>query len=121
MVFENGKLMVNGKVTSVKQAKHRVRRYARLLQKMGWNVTLTRIMISTISASFKLEGPLNVNSVVHHYNASYDAELFPAAMFVKDNVHFTCFYTGSLLMTGIKSEKQLYDIVIPTIIELSLL
>ena len=55
MVFENGKLMVNGKVSSVKAAKQRVRRYARCLQQMGWNVTLRNIEISTISASFKVE------------------------------------------------------------------
>ena len=84
-------------------------------------MTLTHIEISTISAAFKLEGPLDINSVVRHYGGTYDAELFPAAMFVKDNVHFTCFYTGSILMTGIKSEKQLYDCVMPVLLELSLL
>ena len=121
MVFGNGKLMTNGKVSSVKQAKQRLRRYARCLQKMGWNVTLTRITIATISAAFKLEGPLDIQAVNRHYSASYDAELYPAAMFVKDCVHYTCFYTGNVLMTGIKTERQLYTTVTSTLMELLLL
>ena len=121
MVFANGKVMINGKVSSVKDAKRRVRRYARLLQKLGWNVRLSSINISTISAAFKLDGPLDIHAVVRHYGASYDAELYPAAMFVKDCVHYTCFYTGNVLMTGIKTERQLYTTVTSTLMELLLL
>lgn len=121
MVFSTGKLTVNGKSKSIAEAKLRVRRYARLIQRLGWPVTLNSIDVVTVSASFKTEGPLDLYKVARYYNGHYDPELFPAAMFTKDDVHFTCFHTGSTLMTGIKRLKQLYDICIPTLIELPLL
>ena len=121
MMFANGKLVVNGKVSSVQEAKQRVRRYVRLIQKMGWTVTLRRITVATISAYYKLEEPVDLCKLVKHYRGSYDAELFNAAMFVKDQIHFTCFHTGTVIITGIKKEKQFYDTVIPTLIEMYLL
>ena len=121
MVFTNGKMMVNGKVKSIREAKQRLRRYARLLQKIGWHITLKRIVISTISAFYKLDGPLNVYGLIQFYGGSYEAERFPAAMFVKDTIHFTCFDTGSVLMTGIKTDRQFYDTIIPTLLEMYIL
>ena len=120
MVFHTGKLTVNGKVNNVREAKLRLRRYVRLIQRFGWKVTLTKIEVVTISASFKVEGPLDLRNVVRYYGGRYEPELFPAAMFHKDTVHFTCFHTGSVLMTGIKNTKQLRDICIPVLIELPL-
>ena len=120
-VYSTGKLTVNGKVQSIREAKRRLRRYARCIQKYGWNVTLSEIKIVTISASFKTCGPLNLYNIIKHYSGGYEPELFPAAMFTKDSIHFTCFHTGSVLMTGIKKENQLFDICIPILIELPLL
>ena len=121
MVFSNGKLMINGKINSIREAKQRMRRYARLLQKIGWHVTLKRIVISTISAFYKLDGPLDVYGLAQHFGGSYEAQWFPAVMFVKNTIHFTCFHTGAVLMTGIKTEKQFYDTIIPTLLEMYLL
>ncbi len=118
MLFSNGKIMVNGKVKSTREAKLRVRRYARIVQKMGFNVTLTDIRISTISAFHKIDGELDLTKIVQRYGGNYDPELFPAAIFVKEAVTFTCFHTGSVIMTGIKKNKQFYDVVVPTLIEL---
>lgn len=121
MLFPNGKMIVNGKVSTLQEAKRRLRRYARLLQKAGWCVKLTHIKVTTISASFKLEGSLNLTQIVNYYSGSYEPERFPAVMFVKGSVHFTCFHSGSVLMTGIKTEKQMYNVCIPVLIELPLL
>ena len=121
MVFSTGKIMVNGKVSSISEAKRRLRRYARLIQRLGWTVTLSTIETVTVSASFKTEGPLDLNRVVRYYGGQYEPELFPAAMFKKESVHFTCFHSGSVLMTGIKRNKQLYSTCMPVLIELPLL
>lgn len=120
-VFSTGKVMVNGKVNSIFEAKLRLRRYARLIQRLGWTVTLSEIEVITISASFKVEGSVDLYKVVRYYNGHYEPELFPAAMFTKDTIHFTCFHSGSVLMTGIKTTQQLYDTCMPVLIELPLL
>ena len=121
MVFSTGKLMVNGKVGSVVEAKRRLRRYARCIQRQGWPLTLSRINVITISASFKVSGPLDLVKVVRHYRGRYEPELFPAAMFMKNDIHFTCFHTGSVLMTGIKDTQTMHDVCVPVLIELPLL
>ena len=121
MVFHNGKMIVNGKVTSIKKAKRRLRRYARLLQKLGWNVQLKHINVKTISASYKIKEPVDLPQIVKYYRGSYEPERFPAAMFNKDCIHFTCFHSGSVIMTGIKNEKQLLTICMPVLLELPLL
>ena len=121
MIFKSGKIMVNGKIESIREARQRMRRYARRLQKIGWNISLKRIIISTMSAFYKLEGALDVYRLVQHFGGSYEAERFPAAMFVKDTIHFTCFDTGSVLMTGIKTDRQFYDTIIPTLLEMYIL
>lgn len=121
MLFPNSKMIVNGKARSLKEAKRRVRRYARVLQRMGWHVQLKHIQVQTISASFKVEGPFNLSNIVRYYGGNYEPELFPAAMFTKDAIHFTCFQSGAILMTGIKREIQIYDTCIPVLIELPLL
>ena len=121
MVFRNGKMIVNGKVKSVKEAKRRLRQYARLLQVFGWTFQLRRINVKTISASYKVEGPVDLTHIVRYYRGSYEPERFPAAMFQKDCIHFTCFHSGTVLMTGIKDENQLRTICMSVLIELPLL
>ena len=120
-LFSNGKLMVNGKARSVRAAKLTVRRYARAIQRMGWPVKMTRVNVCTISAFFRLKQPLDLTKVVHHFSGRYEPELFPAAMFTKDSIHFTCFHSGSVVMTGIKRENQLYAVCMPVLIELYIL
>ena len=84
-------------------------------------VRIVTLDVLTLSASFKVPDPIDVMKVVRHYGRSYEPELFPAVMFRKDCVHFTCFHTGSVLMTGIKSDRQLNDVCLLVLIELPLL
>ena len=120
-VFSSGKIMTNGKADCVKDGIKRLRRYARRIQRYGWTVRLSTIRVVTVSASYKLDGPLDLRCVNSRYGGHYEPELFPGATFTRDNVHFTCFHTGSVLMTGIKQESQLISTVGPILIEMSLL
>ena len=121
LVFSNGKVCVNGKVTSIQQARIRVRKYARQLFKMEWQVTLKTIRVVTVSAYYRLNGTLDMNVLVRELGANYEPELFPAAMLKRHSVHFTCFPNGKLLLTGIKRKRDLDEIIVPTIIELKML
>jgi transcription initiation factor TFIID TATA-box-binding protein len=53
--------------------------------------------------------------------ATYEPELFPAAMFKRGNVHFTCFCNGTILVTGIKTQRMMEDVVMTTLMELEVL
>jgi TATA-box binding protein (TBP) (component of TFIID and TFIIIB) len=120
-VFANGKICVNGKVKTPNEARIRVRRYARLVQKQGASVSLKHIEIVTMSASYHTEGTLAMDVLVRDMQATYEPELFPAAMFKRDNIHFTCFRNGKILVTGIRTQKMMEDVVMPTLIELETL
>jgi transcription initiation factor TFIID TATA-box-binding protein len=91
MVFGNGKIGVNGNAKTPAEARRRVRRYARLVQKRGWPVTLNTIKIVTMSAYYRTDDPLSVDAVVRDMGATYEPELFPAAMFKREGIHFTLF------------------------------
>ena len=71
MVFSNSKIMVNGKVKSVKECKCRMRQYARLLHRYDWPVTLSRIRICTISAYFKLDFRPNIQNVQKYFQGTF--------------------------------------------------
>ena len=121
MVFSSGKIIVNGSVSTIAQAKQRLRRYARMIQRFGYSVKLSKIKVVTVSASYKVQGTLDLNKVWYHYGGRYEPELFPASMFSKDCIHFTCFHSGTVLMTGIKRQSQLYNVCLPILVELPLL
>jgi transcription initiation factor TFIID TATA-box-binding protein len=121
MIFANGKICVNGKTSTPEDAQKRVRRYARLVQKRGWPVVLKSIKIITMSAYYRVECTLSMDALVRGMNATFDPELFPAAMLKREGIHVTCFSNGKILVTGIRNERKMEDVVMPTLIELELL
>ncbi|OWF41098.1 TATA-box-binding protein [Mizuhopecten yessoensis] len=50
LVFASGKINCNGRASSFDEGRRRLRRYARMLQRLGWNVTLTNARVVTASA-----------------------------------------------------------------------
>lgn len=45
-------------------------------------------------------------------------KLFPDVMKRRNDIHFTCHLSGSVLITGIKRLKDLDEIFYPTIVEI---
>ena len=118
LVFASGAIICNGKCQSFKEGIQRLRRYARLLQKMGYCHTLTGVKVVTVSACHRLDHVIKYENVP--FTVTYEPEIFPAAMFKRDGIHFTLHLSGALLITGIKRPKDLDDVVYPVILELSL-
>jgi transcription initiation factor TFIID TATA-box-binding protein len=121
MIFANGKICVNGNAKTLTESRIRVRRYARIVQKRGWSVHLKPIKIVTMSAYYRIDGMLSMNDMVKYMGATYEPELFPAAMLRRAGVHFTCFHNGKILITGLRDESMLEDVAMPTLIELEML
>ena len=121
MVSNNGKLMCNGGTNSIAKAKKRVRRYARLIQKAGYPVHMDTIRVITMSAIHTLTKPLDLIQITKILYGQYEPEIFPAAMFKQGGIHFNCFRSGKVVMTGIKRTAQIRNTIIPCIIELQIL
>ena len=115
LVFRNGKLNCTGN-RSILQAKKRTRQYARVLQKMGFSFVLKKIDLVTISAVHTLSSTLDFSKTCAILGATYNPEIYNAAMLKKGRVHFNCFHTGKVVITGIKNINVIY----PTLLELEL-
>ena len=121
MISKDGRMMCNGAASSIRETKKRVRQYAQLVQKAGYPVHLSSIQIVTMSAVHTLSQPLNLRQLARDMNWQYEPELFPALMFQREGIHFTCFKTGKVIITGIKKISELDSTVVAAIIELELL
>lgn len=120
LIFSIGKINCNGPCESFSQGLKRLRKYARVIQKLGYDVRLQNVRLVTASACHKLSGKVNASSLSKSLNFSYDPELFPAVMLRRDGIHFTCHLRGTVLITGIKRLKDLDNVVFPTILEIEM-
>ena len=115
LVFHNGKLICNGN-KSIQQAKKRTRQYARLIQKLGHEVNLKRIQLITITTVHQLSSTLDFKKLCSILGGTYDPDIHNAAMLKRGRVHYNCFQSGKVVMTGVRSVQNLYA----TILELEL-
>lgn len=120
LVFRNGKVICNGAASGFGEGLTRLRRYVKHLRRFGYVIRVSDTKLITASAFHTLSGPIDWLTYCRESGASYEPELFPAIMFRKGSIHFSCHLNGKLLITGIKSSKDLDDFVYPTIIELEL-
>ncbi len=120
LLFSNGKINCNGKARSFERGKRRLREYARLIQKMGYDVRLTGVKLITASASHELSGPLRLHELARERGATYEPEIFPALVVKRDGVTFSCFHTGKLSVTGIKSRRDIAHVAYPAFVEFEL-
>ncbi len=119
LVFKTGKIVVNGKADCESKGVLRIHAYINRLRHYGFIVSSTEVKIVTMSAYYRVNGNLSMDSLCRNMRAHYEPELFPAAMFKRDTVHFTCFHNGKILITGIKNNMY-DDVVLPTLMELEL-
>lgn len=119
LVFSNGKINCNGN-KNLAEAKRRVRQYARLIQKQGFPVLLKTIHLITMSAVHIISSPLNLKEVHETLGAVYEPETLNAAILKKQRMNFNCFQSGAVVITGIRSMRDLNNIVYPTLLELEL-
>ncbi|KAJ8307840.1 hypothetical protein KUTeg_014623 [Tegillarca granosa] len=103
LVFPNGKINCNGKCSTFEEGHRRLRKYARLVQKLGWSVCLKNVKLVTASAAHELSR--RIKSIPQNFD--YEPEIFPALMNKRKKIHFTCHFSGKVLITGIRRLKDL--------------
>lgn len=120
ILFSNGVINCNGSAYTLREGKERLRRYARRLQKLGYLVYLTNIKLITASAYHTINNPINLQLLATGRVSDYEPEIFNSVFFKNDDVTFCCFSTGKVIITGVKSSKQIENVIYPTLIELEL-
>ena len=121
LLFRNGKLILHGG-KSIENARKCVRQYARIIQKLGYSVQTPNLKVITITMLADLGVKINLTNIVDCFdNASYEPELFNAALVKKNGVHFSVFQSGRVVICGVKSSHLIKSIVKPTLTDMKLL
>jgi TATA-box binding protein (TBP) (component of TFIID and TFIIIB) len=88
------------------KARKDIRKYARLIAKMNYNVSLKSIKLVTQSAVATLSGKLNLFDAYKVLKGHFEPEVFHALMLKQEGMHFTCFPSGKIVITGVKVLKK---------------
>ncbi len=122
LVFSTGRFVCSGHACE-KEGRKAVRRFARVLQKFAGG-QLAEIKVTTRTGLGILnvgDKTLHLPYVAHIMDGQYEPELFNACMFKKGKIHFSCFSSGKIVVAGVKTLQQLYNVVYPTMLEIKLL
>lgn len=131
LIFASGKMVVTG-AKSEDDSKLASRKYARIIQKLGFNAKFTDFKIQNSMATYDawllcaipLTLPLVVGSCdvkfpirleglasKHHNFSSYEPELFPGLIYrmMKPKIVLLIFVSGKIVLTGAKVREEIYQ------------
>lgn len=95
-----------------------VQKYITALRKYG---NVVQLRLGTQSAVHTLSGCVDYYKLCKQLpDVSYEAEYFHGALLKRGNINFTIFHTGKVCITGIKTEEDIDEIVLPTLLDIEL-
>ena len=121
LIFASGKMVVTG-AKSEDDSKLASRKYARIIQKLGFNAKFTDFKIQNIVGSCDIKFPIRLEGLAakHHTFSSYEPELFPGLIYrmIKPKIVLLIFVSGKIVLTGAKVREEIYsafDQIYPTL------
>ncbi|CAG8693769.1 5860_t:CDS:2, partial [Acaulospora colombiana] len=105
LIFASGKMVVTG-AKSEDDSRLASRKYARIIQKLGFDAKFTEFKIQNIVGSCDVKFPIRLEGL--HYGhgnfSSYEPELFPGLIYrmFKPKVVLLIFVSGKIVLTGAK-------------------
>lgn len=112
LIFASGKIVCTG-AKSEDLSRLAARRYARILEKLGFPVRFKDFKIQNIVASCDLEFPIKLEQLAcskHGIYTKYEPELFPGMIYRmnKPKVVILIFVSGKMVITGAKKREETY-------------
>lgn len=112
LIFASGKMVVTG-AKSEDDSKLASRKYARIIQKLGFNAKFTDFKIQNIVGSCDIKFPIRLEGLAskHHHYSSYEPELFPGLIYrmMKPKIVLLIFVSGKIVLTGAKVREEIYQ------------
>lgn len=112
LIFASGKMVVTG-AKSEDDSKLASRKYARIIQKLGFNAKFTDFKIQNIVGSCDVKFPIRLEGLAskHHNFSSYEPELFPGLIYrmMKPKIVLLIFVSGKIVLTGAKVREEIYQ------------
>lgn len=112
LIFASGKMVVTG-AKSEDDSKLASRKYARIIQKLGFDAKFTDFKIQNIVGSCDVKFPIRLEGLAfsHGTFSSYEPELFPGLIYrmVKPKIVLLIFVSGKIVLTGAKQREEIYQ------------
>eukprot|EP01134_Creolimax_fragrantissima_P005116 CFRG5116T1 len=112
LIFASGKMVCTG-AKSEEMSKLAARKYARIIQKLGFKARFTEFKIQNIVGSCDVKFPIRLEGLAftHGNFASYEPELFPGLIYrmMEPKIVLLIFVSGKVVLTGAKEREQIYE------------
>lgn len=103
LIFSSGKMVCTG-AKSEEQSRLAARKYARIVQKLGFDAKFLDFKIQNMVGSCDVKFPIRLEGLVltHSQFSSYEPELFPGLIYrmVKPRIVLLIFVSGKVVLTG---------------------
>lgn len=112
LIFASGKMVITG-AKSEELSRLAARKYARIIQKLGFAARFTDFKIQNIVGSCDIKFPIRLEGLAYaHGNySSYEPELFPGLIYrmAKPKVVLLIFVSGKIVLTGARVREEIYQ------------
>ncbi|XP_053958243.1 TBP-related factor isoform X2 [Anastrepha ludens] len=112
LIFRTGKIICTG-ARNEAEASLGARKFARILQKLGYPVKFADFKLQNIVATVDLRFPIRLENLnqMHGQFSSYEPELFPGLIYrmVNPRMVLLIFVNGKIVFTGAKARKDIMD------------
>ncbi|KAI9296594.1 TBP-domain-containing protein [Neoconidiobolus thromboides FSU 785] len=112
LIFSSGKMVVTG-AKSENDSRLASRKYARIVQKLGFQAKFSDFKIQNIVGSCDVKFPIRLEGLAysHGHFSSYEPELFPGLIYrmVKPKIVLLIFVSGKIVLTGAKVRSEIYQ------------
>ncbi|XP_064789495.1 TATA-box-binding protein isoform X2 [Oncorhynchus masou masou] len=103
LIFSSGKMVCTG-AKSEEQSRLAARKYARVVQKLGFPAKFLDFKIQNMVGSCDVKFPIRLEGLVltHQQFSSYEPELFPGLIYrmIKPRIVLLIFVSGKVVLTG---------------------
>lgn len=112
LIFSSGKMVCTG-AKSEDDSRLAARKYARIIQKLGFPAKFLDFKIQNMVGSCDVRFPIRLEGLVltHGQFSSYEPELFPGLIYrmVKPRIVLLIFVSGKVVLTGAKVRQEIYE------------
>jgi len=112
LIFASGKMVVTG-ARSEDDSKLAARKYARIVQKLGFDAQFKDFKIQNIVGSCDVKFPIRLEGLAYSHGnfSSYEPELFPGLIYrmISPKVVLLIFVSGKIVLTGAKLREDIYS------------
>ncbi|KAF1983725.1 putative TATA-box-binding protein [Aulographum hederae CBS 113979] len=112
LIFASGKMVVTG-AKSEEDSKLASKKFARIIQKLGFAAKFADFKIQNIVGSCDIKFPVRLDglAVAHNNFSTYETELFPGLIYrmMRPKVVLLIFTSGKIVITGAKVREDIYQ------------